>query len=227
MKGKKRIIILAVLGALSFAASYLVSGWLSGRKAEPAPQAPGGQAQQGPLEIGEVPTPTSVQPVTISMKERELDRLAKELRLKISVYNAKQRELEKQQQRIQLAEGLLAKHAKELETLRMQLVAPLTRLREAKAALEEDRRVIATIDKANLKHIALIFEKDPEIGGEILAGMCKNKQEEDDAAKILFYMSERAAAKLLAEIPDKDLAAGLCQKLKKVQEEGKKIQEEG
>lgn len=220
MRGKKRIIILAVLGVLSFAASYVVSGWLSGKKAGPALQEPSRQAQQGLLEIGEIPTPASVQPVTISMKERELDRLAKELRLKISVCNAKQREMEKQQKRIQLAEELLAKHAKELETLRVQLVAPLTRLREAKADLESTRVLIAKREKANLKHTAAIYEKmDTASGSEILAGMCKNKQE-DDVVKILFYMSERAAAKLLAEIPDKDIAAGLCQKLKKIQEEG-------
>ena len=226
MKGKKRIIILAVLGALSFAASYLVSGWLSGGKAEPGPQLTADQAQQGLLEIGEVPTPTSVQPVTISMKERELDRLAKELRLKIGAYNAKQRELEKQQKRIHLAEELLANQAKELETLRMQLVAPLTRLREAKADLENSRVLIAEIEKNNLKHIATIMDKDTTSASEILSGMYKNKQE-DDVVKILFYMSERTAAKALAEMPDKDIAAGLCQKLKKIQEEGKKIQEEG
>lgn len=220
MKGKKRIIILAVLGALSFAASYLVAGWLNGEKGEPGPQPAAAQAQQGLLEVGEVPTPGSVQPVTISMKERELDRLAKELRLKISVYNAKQRELEKQQKRIHLAEELLTKQAKELETLRMQLVAPLTHLREAKADLENSRVLVAKREKANLKHTAAIYEKmDTASGSEILIGMCKNKQE-DDVVKILFYMSERAAAKLLAEIPDKGIAAELCQKLKKIQEEG-------
>jgi flagellar motility protein MotE (MotC chaperone) len=172
------------------------------------------------LEVGEIPTPASVQPVTIGMKERELDRLARELRLKIGVYNGKQRELEKQQKRIHVAEELLAQHAKELEALRMQLVAPLTRLREAKADLESTRVLVAKEEKANLKHTAAIYEKmDTAIGGEILTSMCKNSQE-DDVVKILFYMSERAAAKLLAEIPDKDIAAELCQKLKKVQEEG-------
>jgi flagellar motility protein MotE (MotC chaperone) len=38
--------------------------------------------------------------------------------------------------------------------------------------------------------------------------------------KILLFMSERSAAKLLAAMTDKDLAAGLCEKLKRVQQEG-------
>ena len=109
MKGKKQIIILVALAVVSFAVSYLVSGWLSGQKPGPSPQGPAGQATQEQLGISGVLTPGAVQPVTISMKEQELDRLGKELRLKIDAYRAKQQQLDKQQNQIQLAGKLLKK----------------------------------------------------------------------------------------------------------------------
>jgi flagellar motility protein MotE (MotC chaperone) len=60
---------------------------------------------------------------------------------------------------------------------------------------------------------------DPVRGGGILSGMAANKQL-DDVAKILFYMSERTSAKMLAEITDKVVAAQLTEKMQKIREEG-------
>ncbi len=220
MKGKKQIIILVALAVVSFAVSYLASGWLGGGKPGPSPQPPTRQATQEQLGIGGVLTPGSVQPVTVSMKEQELDRLGKELRLKIDAYRAKQKQLDKQQKQIQLAGQLLEKQAKELEALRMELVAPLTRLREVRASLENTRIRVAKLEKSNLKRTATIYEKmDATRGVGILIAMCKNNQE-DDVVKILFYMSEKKAAKLLAEMQDQNIAAKLCQKLKMIQEDG-------
>jgi flagellar motility protein MotE (MotC chaperone) len=48
--------------------------------------------------------------------------------------------------------------------------------------------------------------------------MCSNNQEED-AVKILRFMSERSAGKILTEMSDKEMAARLCSKLKVIQEE--------
>ena len=81
MKDKKRIIILAALGIISFAASYLVSGWLGGEEPKSSSQPSADQASPDQMVIGAPPTPGSVQPITIIMKERVLDRLTKELRL--------------------------------------------------------------------------------------------------------------------------------------------------
>ena len=55
-------------------------------------------------------------------------------------------------------------------------------------------------------------------GSRILEGMCTNKQEAD-AVKILFYMQERSVAKVLAEMTDKNMAARLCEQLKRVKEQ--------
>ena len=222
MKGKKQIIILVALAVVSFAVSYLVSGWLSGQKPGPSPQPLAGQTTQEQLGIGGVPTPTlgSVQPVTISMKEQELDRLGKELRLKIDAYRVKQKQLDKQQKQIQLAGQLLEKQAKELEALKMELMTPLNGLKDAMASLENTRIRVAKLEKSNLKRTATIYEKmDAARGVGILIAMYKNNQE-DDVVKILFYMSEKKAAKLLAEMQDQNIAAKLCQKLKKIQEDG-------
>lgn len=220
MKDKKRIIILGALAIISFAASYLVSGWLGGEEPKPSPQPSDGQAPPDQMVIGAPPAPGSIQPITIIMKERELDRLAKELRLEISTFRDKKKQQEKQQERIKETEKLLAEQVKELEGLQMKLAAPLARLRDAKGDLENTRVRIKEQEKSNLKRTATIYEKmDAAKGSGILIAMYKNNQE-DDVVKILFYMSEKKAAKLLAEIPDPKVAADLCQKMKKIQEDG-------
>jgi hypothetical protein len=221
MTGKMRWIVLAVLVVVGFCGSYLVSGWLGGGGKLPDKVAPAAPQQTEDM-FAETPQPTSApaQQPSVVMKEKELNALIKELRLKMEACSSKEGELDKREKRIEMAGELLKKQAKEVEALQMQLNAPLMRLQQAKAELESGRVRIQQTEKANLKQTASIYEKmDSSSCGAIVVGMCKNSQE-DDAAKILFYMSPRAAAKLLAAVPDKDLVAKLCQKLKKIQEEG-------
>jgi flagellar motility protein MotE (MotC chaperone) len=86
--------------------------------------------------------------------------------------------------------------------------------------LEKSRIRITQEEKVNLKHTASIYEKmDSASGGRILVGMCESLQT-DDAVKILHYMGERPAAKILGEIPDKAMAAQLTEMLKRIREEG-------
>ena len=226
MIGKLRIIILAVLAVASFGVSYLATEWLGGEgEAATGPAAAVGspfatethQAQGGPVQAASLMT---AQPATLAMKERGLDTLIRELRQKMEDYKTKRKELEKREKRIEMAGESLKKQAKEVETLQAQLDAPLIRLRKAKAELEDAQVRVWQQEKANLKRTAGIYDKmDAVSSSEILADMCKNNQE-DDAAKILRYMSERSAAKLLASMPDRAAAAKLCQRLKSIQEDG-------
>jgi flagellar motility protein MotE (MotC chaperone) len=151
--------------------------------------------------------------------ERQLDELQKEYRQKLEACRKKEDELQTLAKRVAMEQELLKKQATDLENLQVQLVAPLTRLKEAQAELQRTRVTVAAQEKANLKRTALIYAgMDSAAGGRILTDMCQNNKE-DDAAKILFYMQERAAAKLLAEIRDRGLAAKLFDKLKVIKEE--------
>ena len=118
-----------------------------------------------------------------------------------------------------MTEVLLKDGAEELENLRMKLVMSLTRLQDKIAELERTRIRISIQEKTEIQKTAAIYEKmDAASGSQILVEICINNVE--DAVKILYYMSERSAAKLLAEIPDKSLAAKLFQKIKVINEEG-------
>lgn len=214
MAGKKLVIIvMAGLGIVSFAASFVLSGLLGGSP-EPAPAAETAGATP-PTPGAELAAAEGVVP-----KAKHLEELIKELRLRIAECREKESRLEQREMRIGLAEELLKKQAKELESLRMELVAPLTQLKEAKAELERTMVVIARQEEANLKKTAAIYEKmEPAAGGAILSQMCANQQEQD-VVKILHLMSERSAAKVLAEMPDKSLAARLSEKMKRIGREG-------
>jgi flagellar motility protein MotE (MotC chaperone) len=66
---------------------------------------------------------------------------------------------------------------------------------------------------------------DAASAGKILTSMCASQPQgaansTDDAVKILYYMSERSKAKVLAELVTSEpkLAAFLCQRLKQTME---------
>ncbi len=216
MTGKLRIIVLAGIGIVGFGGAYFASS-MFGTKKQPTTQ-PADKAKDQTGDLASLPM--SAQSVTVAMTKKELTELIREVRLKISDCRKKTDELEKREKRVRIAEGVLKKQAEELEALRIQLVSPVTRIRETIAELGSTRVQIAKTEQSNMKRIATMCEKmDSTSSSQMITGMCKNNQE-DDAVKILYYMSERSAGKLLSEITDKTLAAQLCGKLKKVQEKG-------
>ena len=217
MTGKLRIIVLAGIGIVGFGGAYLASS-MFGDKQQTTTQ-PAGETKDQHEDSADLPGVPG-QSISNAKREKELTELIREVRLKIRDCRKKTDELEKREKRVRIAGEMLKKQAEELEALRMKLVSPLTRIREAIAELEGTRVRIVKTEQSNMKRIAKMCEKmDSASGSQMLIGMCKNNQE-DDAVKILYYMSERSAGKLLSEITDKTLAAKLCGKLKKVQEKG-------
>ena len=220
MTGKKLVIIvIGGLGLLSFAVSFVLSTFLGGSP-QPASAGPAGEGASGAQGRALAQMSGLGQPAVLP-KAKQLDELIKEVRFRIQEYRRKQEALERREKRLRLAEELLKKQAKDLESLRMELVAPLTGLRETKAKLEQTRILIAKQEETNLKRTAAVYEKmDATSGGGIFVQMCADGQE-SDAVKILYCMSERAAAKLLAEIErtDQPLAAKLSAMMKRIQPE--------
>ena len=220
MTGKKLVIIvIGGLGLLSFAVSFVLSTFLGGSP-QPASAGPGGEDASGAQGRALAQMGGLGQPAVLP-KAKQLDELIKEVRFRIHEYRRKQKALERREKRLGLAEELLKKQAKDLESLRMELVAPLTGLRETRAKLEQTRILIAKQEETNLKRTAAVYEKmDATSGGGIFVQMCADGQE-NDAVKILYCMSERAAAKLLAEIErtDQPLAAKLSAMMKRIQPE--------
>ncbi len=204
---KKKIIIVAALAALSFAiamgASYMLSAIPQKATAQQAPASP---------DANEAP------PVKLSLQEKDLDELVRNLRQRIADCRAQTQQLNEREKHIRIVQDQLARQAQELEDLRVKAATALAALRQEKAAMEAERVKIEVEDRVNLKKTAAIYEKmDAAAGGKILTDMC-GQNNEDAVVRILYYMSERSAAKTIESFEDKKLAARLCDKIKRVRE---------
>jgi len=220
MLGKKRIIILAAAGVVSFGVSFMISLWLgpAAAPAQPAATQPVAKGQAGPPPELTVPLPPP-DAVRVSPREAQLNGLVKELRFERQRLRAKAEQLANREKQIEMVMEDLNRRAEELETLRLKLLSPLNSLKEARAELERTRVRIRLEETANLKKMAKSYDvMDSEGGSKILAEMCSGGQE-DDAVKLLYYMKERSAAKILAAFTDQALAARLTEKLKRITKE--------
>ncbi len=234
---KKLMIIAAVAGLVSFAGAF-ATGWLTRPSAvmgstppaqagTPNPALPPGRMP--PSTLTPTATPTDDTARARSMTEQQLSDLIYEVRQKIEVYNQKLQDLEKEKERLQIAQQTLRKDIETLNGLRVDLATSVANLKNERDMLLKTRVSVEQVEKGNLVAIAAAYDRmDPVGASDILMNMAlgqsrtsgSQKTSIDDAVKILHFMQERTKAKVLAEIVAKEpsLAALLCQKLKQVQE---------
>jgi hypothetical protein len=233
---KKLIIIIAGSGLISFSAAFVIA-WLT----QQAPSSPPGQSaqveQQTELnlptsEADEISTQTQGFSTTgRAMTEKQLKDLVYDVRLKMQEYDNKLQSLKLREQRLQTAQQTLREDIESLNNLRIELASAVATLKNERDKLEKSRTEIAEAEKRNLVSIAATYDKmDAASAGKILSSMCSGNLQKgtrtdvdnniDDAVKILYYMTERTKAKLLAELVNSEpsLAALLSQKLKTVAE---------
>ncbi len=224
---KKHIIILALVGVVSFAATFGVTWMLKRRGVDipPAPQAagaaqPAGRTASAP-STPRVPTLTGGAGARApSMGETELAGLIDDVRATIRDYESRQDELTEQNQRLALARKTLQEDIERLTSLNAQLAATLNDLRRQEQQLRNTRLEVSQEEKANLERLAAAYDKmDAAQASKIMVNMMTSNQMAD-AVKIIYYMSERTAAKLLGEIAgtQPNLAGALSLELKKVKE---------
>ncbi len=218
MSGKMRLMMIAGLGLLSFAGFFLLSVLTQPTEVTREQlEAKQGQAVQGmqralaSAAIGKLET--------LSPKERVLDQLIKEMRTEITAYEQRKRELTLLEKRTQLAQEALRRQVQELENLRIEVASALTPLKEERAKLQRERIRIDREEAANLKRVALVYEKMiPQAAAATLERMMSNQQERD-AVRIVHFMQERSAGKVLGEIKDPAVAARLSELMKRIREE--------
>ncbi len=225
MISKKLIMLLSGAFAVSFILSFVLS-WAFGPEPAVTPQQTAAQTEGtegGTEEADKTKQLLAALPAAgkgnIRLKEQQLNDLVRELRRKIRQNQQKEEDLEKRQARIQMTQEQLKAQAQELKNLQAQLVGPMNHLKETLAQIKQTQLVINKQELANLQQLATIYDKmDSASCSEVFTEMCTNNQM-DDAVKLLRFMSEKKAAKVLAEIPDKSLVAKLSEKLKSVKVE--------
>lgn len=234
---KKHIIIAIAAGLLSCVAAFAVV-FLLGRTKQPTP--PSDASSQPVADTTQQtnesePTSSNVQfadetEAINGLSQKQLRSLIYEVREKIHAYESKMKEVKLREERLAMTQETLKKDIDEMNRLQVELAALVSNLKEQKSRLLETKAKIAQSEKANLTGIAATYDKmDPTSASKIISSMCEKQMETgriqggtiDDAVKILFYMTERTKAKLLAEMvtTEPKLAAVICQRLKEIVEQ--------
>jgi len=229
---------MAAAGLVSFAGAFIVT-WLTGTKgpansqaAEPNQSASVQQVEPNlPLQQAGLTGNTEVieNEKKRVMTEKQLRYLVYDVREKITEYSQKLHDLEQTEQRLQITQQVLKKDVNELNDLRVELAGTVACLKEERDKLLNSRLNITQSEEKNLTSIAATYDKmDSASAAKILVNMCGVEDGKisgtinniDDAVKILHYMTERAKAKVLAEIAGSEpkLAAILSQRLKQLYE---------
>ena len=226
---KKLIIITSIGGLVSFAAMFMFA-WFT----KPSAKTPDAEVAQPIVSTEDanatkIPEPRAFvssaagaidSKIKKAMTEKQLKSLVYEVREKIQEYDNKLEDLKLQEQKLQVTGDTLKKDIKQLDDLRIELASTVASLKVERDKLLKSRVEIANIEKTNLVSIAATYDKmDSAQAGKILTNMSQAQNNSaDDAVKILYYMSERAKAKVLASIAETEptVSAYFCQKLKQI-----------
>jgi len=236
---KKLIIITASAGLVSFAGA-LVLGWFT---APSPPEDPSELIQPEIVSVGavpEMPRPVADTSGVIgaasgsdrkTMTEKQLRNLVFEVREKVQEYDDKLQNLALREQRLQRTQDTLKEDIQNLKNLQIELATIVADIKSERDKLLKTRLEVAQTEKDNLVLIAATYDKmDASSASKILVSMCTSQTQPgkidsqsrgfDEAVKILYYMTERTTAKLLAELTTGEprLAAFLTQRLKQIVE---------
>lgn len=156
-----------------------------------------------------------------NLTETQLKSLIFEVRDNIKTYKNKLADLQVREQRLQIAQATLRQDIEELSNLRIELASAVTTLRDERDKLEQSLVTINRNEIANIQQISATYDKmEPVAAGKILLNMSQSRNgvSSDDAIKILYYMSERVKAEVLASIAETEpgISAYYCSELKQV-----------
>jgi hypothetical protein len=241
---KKLILITAVLGLVSFAGAFTFK-WFT----KPIPEDQIEESElstSATLEVAndnllQLQTNTTTgndsEPKTMTryMSEQQLKNLVNDLQNKMREYENKLQRLKVQEQRLALVQDMLKKDIEKLNNLQIELASTTANIKSERDKLLNSRLEIERTETNNLASIAATYDKmDSSSASMIFANMCTasessteqngqaNKYDDsfNDAVKILYYMTDRTKAKLLAELATTkpDLAADISGRLKQIVE---------
>lgn len=223
----KQIVILALAGMISFSSAFTVSWFLKKKKeAALALQASQQQKLQPTAGTGQdtynprISAGFTIDRADSGLSERQLEHLIYDVRNKLKECSDRQTALETEAERIEISRQALQQDIDHFNELRDKLSTVLAAIQEQEESLQKSITEIDTIEKSNFQRLASTYDKmDSTQAGRILISMAGNNQLQDPV-KILYYMNERMAGKLLSEIATAkpDLASLLSVKLKHVKE---------
>ncbi len=241
---KKLILITALLGLVSFGGAFAFK-WFT----KPAPEEQITEPEVSTSATPEVTndnlfqfktdamTENNSEPKTMTryMSEQQLKNLVNDLQNKMREYENKLQRLKVDEQRLELVQDMLKKDIEKLSNLQVELASTTAIIKSERDKLLNSRLEIERTETNNLASIAATYDKmDATSASMIFANMCNASESAtkenmeadkyddsfDDAVKILYYMTDRTKAKLLAELATSkpDLAADISGRLKQITE---------
>jgi len=226
---KKRIIITAAVGLLSFAGAFVLTWFTqsapSGQPAEKSGLSQETASAESSFEFAK-PQVDAGTADKRALAQKHLASLICDVKEKIREYENKFDALDLREQRLKVAHDVVKQDIEKLDSLRIDIASMIASLKEQQDKLLKLRVTIEEAERANLISVAATYDKmDAASASQILTTMSKTSRQSpdqdtglDEAVKILYYMTERTKAKLLAELVSSEpaLAATLCQRLKRV-----------
>lgn len=220
---KTHLLILILTGILCFTAAFGASWYFKKKQATIPPAASETSAEAVSPEA--IKGPSALQAAsrdsyTAGLSERHLQNLIEDIRARMQEYRTKEKELAQEEQRIQMAHQTLQQEIDRLNQLRAKLAVVAQNLEEQQQQIENSILQIESLEQSNFQRLAATYDKmETSQAARILATMAAGPQA-SDAIKILYYMSERTAAKVLGEIgtAQPELASMINLKLKRIQE---------
>jgi len=228
---KYQIMIVAEAGLLSFGASFGVN-WFKQQKSAAAAVLPPEQTvsdgrpkttQSETVMSSSFSGPRDADPgqEQSGLTERQLQNLIYDVRQKMHDYAERERELDQEAERIDIARISLQDDIEELNSLREKLDLTLAAMKEKEESIQKSLIEIKAVEKTNFQRLAATYEKmDAAQAAKIMVSMAANNQLQD-VVKILYYMNDRNAGKILGEIGSTraEVAGVLSLQLKLVKEE--------
>ena len=228
----KKILIMLVLGIVSFGGAFGV-GLLTNGPQEAAAATEDRTTENSTGGAGANSTETVVDTVPVnplaqgssdpqrSMTEKQLKTLIYDIRSRMEELSSRELDVEVREERLKMTMDELNSNIDDLNDLRVKLTSTVTSLQQQKDALEQTIVKISITEKKNIQKTAVIYDKmQASSAAEIMVNMSTSSQL-DYAVKILYYMSERTSAKVLAEIGKNEpaLAALISDQLRMIQED--------
>jgi flagellar motility protein MotE (MotC chaperone) len=226
---KSQLIILVLAGTVSFVGSFGTT-WICKGKESAMTSAIAQSTESYATTQGSTPEINSdharivagSQSLSKAMTQKQLNSLIYDIREKMKELHRREKDLTNQEKRIETARDTLQQDIDNLNNLRVELTTTFAGLKSQEDNLKKTMIEIKDIEKTNMQRIASTYDKmDVTQASKIIINMAAGNQL-NDAVIILHYMTERTAGKLLGEIGNTqaELAAVLCQHLKRVKENG-------
>ena len=220
---KMQVIIFAAAGLISFGGVFSITLLMKG----PAPVAADTTQVQDNTQmanatsgLGALDFSPGTDNLSREMSEKQLKGLIYDIREKMKEYRFREKELVVQEERIQTARETLQEDIEQLNSLNARLTAMVGNIKQQQDELNRTTIEISGIEVTNMQKTASMYDTmDATQASKILISMATHNQL-NDAVKILYYMTERTAGKLLAEISSAqpELASMFCMQLQRIKE---------